>query len=495
MPEYKTETSNKDPDGRPCIRTFDIFDTLIARRCIQPVDIFRQIEEKSGVENFSSIRRQAEQNVIHGPHDLDVIYTEIARLMGTSPQALTPIKRMEIDIELENVIPILENINQVRHGDVLISDMYLNKEHILDLLDKAGCQRKTGLIVSNSGKRDGYIWPEISSKVKIEQHLGDNSHSDVEMPRSFAIPAVHTKISEPSVIEDAFIKVGVPQLGQLCRELRLRTWSANPDLRTVQLIQANLNFPLFLLASVALARVAEKLNKRSILFSSRDCDMWLPLFTEMSRRLGRTFDSTYFYTSRVTKINPSHDYMEYGRRLITDDALIVDICGTGWSIAHFLEKLGLKNIPVLMLHKLPPAEAYEAIAKTPHSCNFYSIVNQERHDFANTILEMCNYSDHTMVTDILISKGNIIPVLSKETRTPHELECIKSQKDVFKLGLSLLQDHYNLYDVLSLDMNSIVQFCEYIYAELTTQQVLRNIYGKSHNHEENEIRKSISRKR
>ncbi|WP_338333040.1 hypothetical protein [Acetobacter sp. LMG 32666] len=491
MSEYKTEAPDKTPDGRPCIRTFDIFDTLIARRCVQAVDIFCQIEAKSGIKDFASIRRQAEQNVMHAPHDLNTIYTEIARLMGTTPRALDPVKRMEIDIEHDNIIPILENIAQVRHGDLLLSDMYLNKEQILSLLDKAGYQRKTGLIVSNSGKKDGYIWPEISSKIKIEQHLGDNSHSDIEMPRRFNIPAVHTKISEPSPIEDIFIKIGAPQLGQLCRELRLRTWNANQDLRTVQLIQANLNFPLFLLASIALARAAEKLNKRSILFSSRDCEMWLPLFTEISRRLGLTFDSIYFYTSRLTKINPSHDYLEYGRHLITQDALVVDICGTGWSISHFLKKLDLHNVPVLMLHKLPAAAAYEATAETAQSCTFYSIVNQDRTDFSNTLLEMCNYSDHTMVTDVILSKENVIPVLSKETRSAHELDCINCQKDVFNLGISLLKDHYNICDILSLDMNSIVQLCEFLYSELSKQKVLRNIYGKSHTSEENEIRKMI----
>ncbi|MDP9837768.1 hypothetical protein J2T09_002525 [Neorhizobium huautlense] len=487
--DTSTMPSN-DTDARPLVRTFDVFDTLIARRCIEPSTIFVMVEKRSGLKGFSKARRQAELNVIKDTHDLDLIYAELAKLLDTDPLQLAALKAMELDIERENLIPIQENMTRVRHGDVLVSDMYLGHATIREFVKRAGLVQKVGLVVTNDGKKTGRIWPAILQNLRISEHLGDNAHSDVKMPEQFEIPSRHTRLSDPSKVENVLLQLGLRQLAELCRETRLRTWSENADLRFIQIIQANLNFPMMLMASIDLAHLVRKLKRKTVLFSSRDCDMWIPLFEEVARRMGVACDARYFYTSRQAKMAPSESYVDYARSLFTDDALIVDICGTGWSIAHMADRLGISRLPVYLLHKLPSAKSYEAMSKTPDSCQFFSLIGPAEQGVFNTLLEMCNYSDHGMVCDVRTIDDSAIPVFADDLRNEQEMAAVKAQMDTFHLAVSLME-HYDLNQILQLDKSSIVTVGSALYANLSQHQHLRHIYGKSHVEEETRVRGTI----
>lgn len=477
-------------DTRPLVRTFDVFDTLIARRCIEPAGIFAIIEERSGLKGFAAARRKAEANVLAGPHDLDVIYAELATLLGVEPVKLAALKALELDVEKQQVIPIAENIARVRHGDVLISDMYLGATHIRSLLDRAGLSAKVGLVVTNDGKKTGRIWPEIAENLRIEEHLGDNEHSDVKMPSSFRISARLTRLDKPSTVESVLINLGLRQLAELCREARLRTWSDDKAVRLVQLVQANLNFPLMLMASIELANLVRQLGCRRVLFSSRDCDMWVPLFEEVVRRMGLTCKAEYFYTSRLAKMQPSDSYLAYARDRIAKDSIVVDLCGTGWSLSHMAARLRLSNVPVFFVHKLPSAKAYEDLSRTPDACAFHALIRHDAPDVFNTILEMCNYSDHGMVRDVRMVEGFAVPVLAEDERGPRDHAAVRAQKETFALAVSLMEN-FDLNHVLQLDQASISAVAMALYQSLSRQQSLRGLYGKGHMDEEVRVRAQI----
>ena len=56
------------------IRSHDIFDTLIARRCIDPRNILIEVEQASQRPGFAASRTQAEALLYAaGPYDLDAI--------------------------------------------------------------------------------------------------------------------------------------------------------------------------------------------------------------------------------------------------------------------------------------------------------------------------------------------------------------------------------------------------------------------------------------
>jgi len=474
----------------PSVRTFDVFDTLIARRCVEPAKVFEIIGKRADLPAFAAARKEAEAKIARYPYNLDMIYDELTVALQLNPLQAAGLKAMEIDVELEQVIPIAENMACVRHGDVLISDMYLGPDIIRRLLDKAGLDKKVSLIVSSDGKRGGAIWPQVQANLAIEEHLGDNVHSDVEMPRRFNIPNRHTTIFSPTQVEDALMQIGLRQLSELCRETRLSTWSTSAQSRTVQLVQASLNFPIMLLASVALTRLATNLNKRSILFSSRDCDSWLPLFEKVSTRLGFTCQATYFYTSRLAKMQPSSTYKTYVKRLLSEDAFVVDLCGTGWSLANFAATLGLRNLPVFFLHKLPAAAAYEAIAATPQTCHFHTLISPSEAGVENTVLEMSNYATHGMVEDVRMLQDFAIPVFAGDNRSPETLAIVQAQQDCFATAVQLMEN-YDLHEVFSLDDASLVAVTSALYGMLSRQTELRSIYGTSHTAEETSVRQSL----
>ncbi|MES1265673.1 MAG: FkbM family methyltransferase, partial [Variovorax sp.] len=172
---------------RRTIRSFDIFDTLIARKCIDPRQIFERVERVLQLDGFAGDRLAAEQKVAQGPYDLDDIYDELAKIRGWGQAERDAARAAEIEAEFEAVIPIAENLAQVRDGDIAVSDMYLPEAVIRGLLKKAGLSKQISIMVSSHGKTSGRAWPLLLANHRIEQHLGDNVVADVQSPARFGI--------------------------------------------------------------------------------------------------------------------------------------------------------------------------------------------------------------------------------------------------------------------------------------------------------------------
>ena len=166
---------------RRTVRSFDIFDTLIARNCIEPHVIFSRIEALTQHAGFAADRRAAEQRVSNRAYTLDDIYDELMKVRCWTQDERDHAQAAEIFLELEAVIPVAENMAQVRDGDVAVSDMYLPESVIRMLLKKAGLDKEIGMVVSAHGKRSGEIWPHLLANYHIEQHVGDNKIADIEI--------------------------------------------------------------------------------------------------------------------------------------------------------------------------------------------------------------------------------------------------------------------------------------------------------------------------
>jgi hypothetical protein len=482
--------SDTPPGSKPRVNTFDVFDTLIARRCIDPATVFDLVEQRVAIAGFATARRQAEARIAAREYTIDTIYAELGRALDLDAAKLDEAKAAEIAIELEQVIPIAENLDLVQHGDILISDMYLGAANIRRLLDAAGLDKKVSLLVSSGGKRSGAVWPLISARFHIAEHLGDHPISDNAVPRSLGIQTRQVDSYRASVVENALLGCGLGELAQLCRHARLATWSPDADARGLQVTQANLNFPLMVLASTMLVRTMQRLGKRHALFSSRDCDAWMPLFARVATAMAYDCSTTYYYTSRLAKMRPSEDYLAYSRDLIGSDSVVVDLCGTGWSIAHLAANLGLNGLPVFFLHKLPPAKVYEATAPSPATCQFHAVMPPDTQGVANTELEMCNYADHPMVADVRMFQGVPLPIFADEPRSPATLALVRTQQACFHTATTLL-DQYDLSSVYALDDASIVALSTALYQALSHQGDLQRIYGASHMHEDVDVRRRM----
>jgi hypothetical protein len=124
-------------------------------------------------------------------------------------------------------------------------------------------------------------------------------------------------------------------LGALCDSLRM----ANPYVPNepewfLWNEQAKLNVPILIHASLYLHDYCQKHGKRRILFTARDCCLWIQVF----RQLFPEYDSIYFHSSRFTYRFASPSYVAYVQSLYTDDTLIVDVQGTGLTCENFFAK-------------------------------------------------------------------------------------------------------------------------------------------------------------
>jgi hypothetical protein len=471
------------PPPRPFINSFDVFDTLIARRCIHPHIVFAELEAANGIEGFARHRVEAEQAVT-GPHmTLADIYTELGRRLGLTKEATAEHRQAEIDAELAQVIPIHENLARVRHGDLLLSDMYLPPEVIRTLLDKAGLNRRVGLIVSADGKKSGRIWPQVKAGFTIGRHLGDNLIADVAMPQHFAIATEHTNLSEPSQIERFFLANGLRPLAELVRAARLRITTPDPVARRLLWVETQYNFPIMLLTSVVLRRHAAATGVNRLLFSSRDCYLWHALYRTL---FPDATGAEYFYTSRRVRVDPSTAYRAYARERLTPDSLLIDLCGTGWSSARLLETLGLQDRGLFFLHRIPPMEAYEQQYPTPDICRIYALLGPERENLHIGRLEMCNYAQHTTVIGLQMAGGAPVPVFDMEDRSPTQLALVTQIESCFR-AMAADPAAVEAARRIWLSTPEIAEVVAALYALLCLETCVPNAFAASHRREDEQV--------
>lgn len=167
--------------------SWDCFDTLIARNLITPSSIFDIVGKKIGDPDFTDKRKKAEKSS-SGTY-LD-IYKNIPDVN----------KDLELEAELENCYPIIENMNRVKDGDYIVSDMYLPESFIREMLKKCGLKKDVNLIVTRGGKHKGNIWVDL--KDKILNHTGDHIKSDCRNAEMQGIKSTYyleQKMNDPEI--------------------------------------------------------------------------------------------------------------------------------------------------------------------------------------------------------------------------------------------------------------------------------------------------------
>lgn len=477
-----SDASETPTADRPRLKTFDVFDTLIARRCHEPWRIFADLGEKAGIPNFVDHRRKAEARVAGRPYGLDDVYGELGTALGLDADVVEALKRLEIELELDTAIPIAQNIAAVSDGDLLVSDMYLPADVIRGLLARAGFSREVGLVVTSAGKHRGWIWPKLAERVEIAEHLGDNAHSDVASPEAHGIPARHTTASEPTPIERILTDRGLRDLALVARETRLATWTTTPGHRHLQQVQAGLNFPLLYIASIVLARRAVERGVKRVLFSARDCNLWIRLFADVVRRAGLEVEPRYLLTSRLARLRATDDYLAYVESELAPGALVADICGTGASLARLMPRLGRSGQEIFFIHRVRPQSAGVA-APQDGAIDIAAMIDPAMGEFDNRHFEMANYAGHGMVEDVMAFEGGFAPRFAVETRDATTLAAIEEQRTTFLKALDISRRH-RLEDLYGMDDASLIGIARELYGHLCGQKKLFEIFAASHREED-----------
>lgn len=200
--------------------SFDVFDTLIKRRCIYPEGVFEIMQQKLNsstdtkisqdvLADFVTLRKGAESTARKtycrdGIQDvtLEQIYEVLVKTHHITDEDARYLCCIERNVEIEEALPITDNIDllkqYVNEGErvIIISDMYLDESTIRKILLKASdIFKNIKIYVSSSypikNKWSGDLFKYIRECESVDYcdwiHIGDNDYSDYEVPTELGI--------------------------------------------------------------------------------------------------------------------------------------------------------------------------------------------------------------------------------------------------------------------------------------------------------------------
>lgn len=331
-------------NGPTKIATFDLFDTLVARRCYDPLLIFQAIEEKSGIHEFAKLRHDIEMAMFGRQlYGFDDIYLRLQEATGWTETVASRLKMLELAEEWDNLYPIAEIVALVGPSDIIVSDMYLPHEFVRRIVEEKCGLRGRRLLLSNYGKHLGVIWPKLLTEHEITKHYGDNPHADVASPNRFGIEAQHVKVSRWTRGEQILVDIGLRRYAQAVRQARLSHFSADPGVRGVEAAQLDFNLPLLIIGSLYVLAMARSWQADRVLMCARDCNLWAPLLRVMARGSASSPSVRYIRASRKLFNSDSPQYQAYCFSQFGARNLLVDVVGTGQSPARFVRTLSLEG--------------------------------------------------------------------------------------------------------------------------------------------------------
>jgi len=422
---------------RTDVRSFDVFDTLIARRDIHPRAVFHKVEARSGTANFATMRIASEAVARRcADYSFDDIYNVLVTRFGIASTDAQRLQELELEVEREQYVPIRRNCDAVRPGDVFVSDMYLPQSFIAEAIATTCNLEGNPLYVSARGKCSGRIWRSLRSRFRITRHLGDNLHSDVAMPMLHGIAARWSTISRRTRAETLVERLGYGSLARACRVARLGRHDTDPKLQRLIEAQIGLNFPLLYVAALCLIRCGLRNGWTNFLFSSRDCYLLHRIFTHLVARLGLPWRATYFLTSRVARSYPSEAYQRYFHALCGDEpTVVVDICGFGLSLSRLFNATGRVNTPIFLVQYMPHLCRFAWYRKL-HGIKDWPSITGLVNIADNLTLEALNPAEHAMVVDVIDTAGAFQPVYANLPQSTRSADFSRSLIDAFDSALT-----------------------------------------------------------
>ncbi|MEM4271306.1 MAG: HAD-IA family hydrolase [Candidatus Pacearchaeota archaeon] len=294
------------------IYSFDIFDTLITRKYADPRDPLRiaciQVAKQFHLDwqELFHLRMFTEERSRDLSSKEDITFEEIYNTLRENypvwKEIWDSLQDLEWEEELDSVEVVWENfylfhkLKQEEKKLILISDMYLRKEHILRLLQKCRYDlRNVELYVSSEiglAKYTGNLYKHILQKLNSNEkiaHIGDNYHSDKLKAEENNLKALHfieTHLheAEKNLLQSLeWSKTDSLFLG-LLRKIRLEFFkdSSNLDKRNLKSISDFTTIILFpFLLSIVLWLKTVKKPKERLYFIARDARFLYEIYKEL----------------------------------------------------------------------------------------------------------------------------------------------------------------------------------------------------------------------
>ena len=315
--------------------SFDVFDTLIFRPFSQPTDLFYFIGQKLGIMNFKNLRIQAEYRARmkccktqgHMEISLSDIWKELEAEVGNAAKG-----GMEIEVETEKqfcyanpfMLQVWNALIEQKKDVVIVSDMYLPKEVIEEILLQNGFIGAKQVFISNEYKKNkakGALFEEVKAFLEQEYpqevsmiHVGDNPNSDWKMAKQHGFDIYPYANTNKNALlyrpMDMSYIIGGAYRGLVSNHLYNGKDSYSLDYEYGYLYGG-----LFVLGYCAFIHEYVKLHQiEKILFLSRDGDTLIQAY----RKMYLQDNVSYVYWSRkaALKLMADEDRHDYFRRFL-----------------------------------------------------------------------------------------------------------------------------------------------------------------------------------
>ena len=292
------------------IVSFDIFDTLLLRPYIDPQEVWRVLEKEENVPGFAAARKEADAQTyrLSSKENRETTIEEAYALIPQYQHLMQ--KEMDLERRVLTANPemkaLWDEVWLQGKKRVIVSDMYLSAEFIQSVLRENGFDGWDGFYLSrdyNARKTTGKLFSIMLEKEHCRPeevlHIGDNKHSDVDMPRTLGMQSQHyPKIASRFLELCPFAKKIDPIIaGALVLGWHMYSWNRS-DLTYWHRLGFVMGGTLGYMYVKWMMEACRQNDLNRILFVARDGYVW----QKICKTLYPDFKTDYIYAPRMMSV-------------------------------------------------------------------------------------------------------------------------------------------------------------------------------------------------
>lgn len=297
--------------------SFDIFDTLIMRRCVKPEDIYNEFDE---IFSKCRLEKEIELNKKFKAATIEEIYEEVGNELQLEENEICARKEKEYDLNKkllcvrDIMIDALSYARKKSKQIFVTTDMYYDNKALRGLLAEYGIDNDD-IIISceyRKSKFDGSLYDVLLDKAcgKSLLHIGDNDFVDGTKAAEKGIDTFIIKSSYNLFCDSSFallsdsVKTKNDQcyLGYLISNLLNNPFALNKDKGKLRINdERELALIIYPITKMFLDYIiANSKEFDCLIFPSRDGYFLYQLYMEEKKKNSQLPNAVYLYASRMS---------------------------------------------------------------------------------------------------------------------------------------------------------------------------------------------------